>query len=405
MSAPATNASVLLLLLAVSVGVNYIDRGTLAVSMPLISKELDLNPERQGLLLSGFFWSYALGQILSGWVVERYSVRWSFAAGYALWSLATAAAGWSAGFVSLFGTRLALGLGESVAYPAYSRILAAGFPEERRGFANAILDAASKLGPALTILAGGLIVGRTGWRALFIVTGLVSLLWLIPWLYYYRDPAPQSAAQSSISYRTLLGRRQVWATSFAMFCLGYVWYFLVTWLPGYLVRERGLSLSDMALGGTLPFLALAAGSTFWGWLSDRLIRQGRPAARVRRLFAVLGLTLCAAGLAPVYAARTAPQALALISTACLFFGLFTSNVWAITQTLAGPRAAGKWTGIQNCVGNLGGVVAPYLTGVIVQRHGSFQWAFLGAAAVALLGALIHLRAVGPIRPISWETSP
>src|SRR5262249_22360999 len=149
-----------LILLAISVCINYIDRGTLSVAAPQLTIEMRLNPEQMGRLLSCFFWTYALFQIVAGWLVDRYDVRWVFGIGFLVWSGATFATGLSTGFASLLALRLLLGVGESVAYPSYSKIIAGDFPQTHRGIANAVVDVGNKSGPALGTLLGGLLVAN-----------------------------------------------------------------------------------------------------------------------------------------------------------------------------------------------------------------------------------------------------
>lgn len=393
-----TTTTGVLILLVLSVVINYLDRGILSVSAPLLRRDLSLAPEQMGLLFSAFFWSYSVCQLIAGRLVDRYDVKLVFGAGFLLWSLATASVGWITGFGSLLAARVMLGVGESVAYPAYSRILAQDYPEHRRGLANALVDAGSKIGPGLSTLAGGLLVDRFGWRALFVGVGVGSMVWLLPWFLW----APAGGASTprdrnqnrGPDFFDILRRREAWGTSLGMFCLGYVWYFLLSWLPSYLVSERGLSMRSMAVLGSLPFWAMAVTSVLGGWLSDRCIARGASVTRVRKSFVIGGLLLCCATLLPAAAVRRPGLSIVLLIASCSALGLFTSNVWAITQTLAGPRAAGSWTGIQNAIGNLGGVVSPALTGFVVGRTGSYYIAFVVASAVLLLGAASYLILVG-----------
>ena len=405
---PAPARWTVLSLLCASVCINYIDRGLLSVSAPIMAKELALTPAELGLLFSAFFWGYATFQIVAGWLVDRYSVKWVYAAGYLLWSLATAATGVMSKLGPLLGVRLLLGLGESVSYPASSHIIVRDFPEDLRGRANSLVDAASKVGPGLSILVGGLLVARFGWRALFIVVGLASLVWLLPWMLNApgRRPAlsPELAEARSgngPSFVDLLRRRELWGTSAGLFSLGYVWYFLLSWLPTYLVNDRGFSLERMAVLGSLPFWVMALGSLCGGWGADFWIGRGGSPTVVRKTFVVAGLLCCAAAIGPVAIAESAATAIFLVASGCFALGLYTANVWAITQTLAGPSAAGKWTGIQNAIGNMGGIVSPALTGFIVAEQGSFALPFGGAAVVAVLGAASYLTLVGSIAPLRW----
>jgi MFS family permease len=393
-----------LILLVLSVAINYLDRGILSVSAPLLQTELTLSPTQMGLLFSAFFWSYSVFQLPAGWLVDRYDVKHALSAGFLLWCLATASVGLITGFGWLLGARVLLGIGESVAYPAYSRILARDFPESRRGLANALVDAGSKIGPALSTLAGGLLVSRFGWRALFVGMGIGGLLWLVPWIFAApagRRPALVHESGQPIRMLDILRRREAWGTYLGMFCLGYVWYFLISWLPSYLVTGRGLSLESMAVLGSLPFWAMAATSVLGGWFSDRLIRRGASVTRVRKSFVTGGLLLCGVTLLPAAAVHGPDLSVLLLVVSCAALGLFTSNVWAITQTLAGPHAAGSWTGIQNAIGNLGGVISPVLTGVVVGWTGSYYLAFAVASGMLLVGAASYLILVGEIGPLEW----
>lgn len=404
MSLPATSATRILILLVFSVAINYLDRGILSVSAPLLQRELTLSSTEMGLLFSAFFWSYSVFQLVAGWLVDRYDVKHVLGAGFLLWCLATASVGFITGFGWLLGARVMLGIGESVAYPAYSHILARDFPENHRGLANALVDAGSKIGPALSTLAGGLLVSRFGWRALFVGMGIGGLLWLVPWVFAApagRRPASVRESGQPIRMLDILRRREAWGTYLGMFCLGYVWYFLISWLPSYLVTGRGLSMQSMAVLGSLPFWAMAATSVLGGWFSDRLIRRGASVTRVRKTFVTGGLLLCCVTLLPAAAVRSPDLSVLLLVVSCSALGLFTSNVWAITQTLAGPHAAGSWTGIQNAIGNMGGVISPVLTGVVVGRTGSYYLAFAVASGMLLVGAASYLILVDEIGPLQW----
>tara|TARA_R110002073_G_scaffold133122_10_gene280233 strand:- start:375 stop:1640 length:1266 start_codon:yes stop_codon:yes gene_type:complete len=399
---------VLLTLLVVSILVNYIDRGALSVAIPAIELEFSLTPTQKGLLLSVFFWSYALLQLPAGWLVDRYDVKWVYAGGYLIWTIATALTGFVGGFTALLAARLLLGLGESAAYPAISGLIVENFPEHKRGTANALIDAGTKIGPALSILAGGLLVDQFGWRALFIALGIGSIFWLLPWIKYVPsrprhdnrvdDPTPKANRPSLVQVGL---HRAVWGTSLGMFSLGYVWYFLLTWLPSYLMDVHHLNLKETAVSAALPFLAMAASSVFWGWAADRLIQRGNSATFARKSISLGGLAIAAVLLIAASRTSSATVCIALITGGCCALGMFTANVWAMTQTLAGP-AAGSWTGIQNCVGNMGGVVSPLVAGWSVEQTGSYQTAFYVAAIMMAFGIAAYLFIVGPIEEIQWR---
>jgi MFS transporter, ACS family, D-galactonate transporter len=390
-------------LLSVSIFINYMDRGNLSVAAPVLGRELSLSPAHLGLLFSAFFWTYALFQIPAGWLVDRFGAKRLYAAAYLLWSAATLLTGFAHGLTALLMVRLLLGLGESVAYPACSQILVRKFSEHERGRANSLIDVGAKAGPALGTLLGGLIVACCGWRILFIGAGAIGLLWLAPWYRWAgaREGTTQEQGEPGPSLIQIAVRRDMLGTSLGLFCFGYVWYFLLTWLPSYLVMERHFSLRAMALFGALPFCGSALSALFSGWASDRLIARGASVTRVRKSFVVAGMLLCTLIL-PGAMVRDPVLAMTLLTMACLAIGLFSSNVWAITQTLAGPTAAGKWSGMQNAVGNMGGVVSPLVTGLVVSRTHSFFLAFAAATLALLIGAGAYLFLVGEIAPLSWK---
>lgn len=397
--------SIVLVLLGISVFINYVDRGNLSIAAPMLKDELGISGKQLGVLLSAFFWTYACLQPVSGWLVDRVNVNWVIAGGFLLWSAATAVTGVVHAFAALFVLRLVVGVGESVAYPSYSKIIALHFPEEHRGLANSVVAAGLASGPGFGMLAGGLLMARFGWRPFFIVLGLASLLWLIPWIKFMpgaRESVPvvKTGAPSLLEFIRL---RSAWGTCVGLFCGNYLNYFLITWLTFYLVRERHFAMDRMARIGGIAYLSAGCCSTLSGWLSDRWIMAGGTPTRVRKTFAAGGLAL--AGIFLGLSAFSGPLlAVPFLFVGISFHGVSSSNIWAITQTLAGPEAAGRWTGFQNFFGNLAGVVVPALTGFVLDRTGHFYWAFAIVTAVALTGALSWTFLVGPVEQVTWKNT-
>ena len=392
-----------LILLVASVAINYFDRGSLSIAAPALKDELKISVSQLGILLSALFWTYASFQIISGWLVDRFPVEWVLAGGFFIWSLAETGTGIAHGFASLLVMQLLVGMGESVAYPSYSKILAEHFVEHQRGFANACIDAGAKCGPALGTLLGGFFMARFGWRPIFLALGFGSLLWLPLW-YKWAPRTPSTLRRNTsatVGVGEILIRRDAWATFIGHFCSNYFWYFILTWLPFYLVRERHFSLSEMGTIGAGAYLMTGAVTTFTGLISDRIIARGATPTRVRKTCMGVGM-----GFAPIIVVvavvpdRTTSMVFLLL--ACMSYGIYSSSHWATTQTVAGPLAAGKWSGLQNFVANLAGVVAPIITGFVVARTGQFFWAFVIAAFVAFVGAVVYVFVLGQIVPVDWR---
>jgi MFS family permease len=398
-----SHTGVLIGLLVAAAVINYIDRGSLSVAAPAISGELHLDPVRMGVLLSAFFWSYAALQFVAGWLADRFSVIWVLGVGLLIWSGATLATGLTGGIAALLACRVVLGAGESVAFPCYSKVIAGNFPSERRGVPNSLIEAATKVGPALGTLLGGMMLARYGWRVLFLVLGLGSLVWLVPWLVWAPRPANSAAQQRAESPGVLeiALQRDAWGTFLGNACYTYSYYFLLTWLPSYLVEARHLTLEAMGVWGSIPYFAAAAAALVCGWLSDTWIRRGGTPTRVRKTFVGGGFLLSTVMVgAPL--ASDLHTSMALLCIGYVAFGILASNHWAITQTLAGAGAAGTWTGMQNTIGNLSGIVAPIATGFIVKLTGSYLWAFVSPAILAVAGACSYVFLVREVAPIKWR---
>ena len=395
---------IVLVLLVLSVFINYVDRGNLSIAAPLLKAEMGLSDSRLGILLSSFFWGYTVALFFCGWLVDRFDVNRVLAAGFFVWSLATAAAGLVHGFALLILMRVLLGVGESVAFPSYSKIFARFLPEHERGFANAAIIAGLKLGPAAGTLGAGLLMTRFGWRTVFVAIGLISLLWLPAWIKWrpHRAGAAPDAGRCP-SAAEILRQRQFWANTVAAFCCAYPLYFTVTWLPLYLVRAQHLSMSETVRTATLYYVIDGGAALVTGWAADRSIRRGFSVTRVRKCAMVAGWVTAAAGFLGCAFAGSASFAWLVVTAVGM--GMGNSGLWAVTQTLAGPRAVGRWAGLKNGCSNLAGVICPALTGFTVDWSGNFQVALGITAAVCLLGTLVWVVGVGEIRQVEWTRNP
>lgn len=394
-------------LLALAVFLNYVDRGNLATAAPLIKDALRLSATQVGVLISAFFWTYTPAQILVGWLAERINPYRTLALGLAIWGVATALTGLAGSFGVLLALRLALGVGESAAFPCSSKLLAQHLPHERLGAANGLIGVGLALGPAFGTFFGGMIMAHTGWRATFILFGLASLLWLIPWGLATRRAGRQADDGPGLgapSFAVILARRETWGASLGHFCGNYAFYFVLSWLPLYLVKTRGFTVSGMASLGGLIYLVYAASTLATGWLSDRWMEAGASANLVRKTFGVIGPIGVAAALAAC-AVGDRQTSVAALFAAGFFFGFGTPNVFAIAQIVAGPRAAGKFVGVQNFWGSVAGITAPLITGVVVDRTGSFTGAFVLAAIISLLGIAGWVLMIRKVAPIAWEGGP
>lgn len=402
----ATGTRALLLLLAAAVFINSLDRGNFSTASPLIKDQLWLSNSQIGVLFSAFFWTYVPGHFLSGWLSERINPYRTLTLGLLIWSLATLLTGFASGFAVLLALRLLLGLGESAGWPACSKLLATHIPPGRLASANALTGAGLMLGNGVGILLGGLVIAQFGWRALFFAFGAVSLLWLVPWLRLRRpQPLPPETGQAdhgpAPSFRAMLSRREMWGTALGHFCNNYPYFLVLSWLPLYLVKQQGYSLVAMAwLGGAVYFLSALFG-VIGARIAEGWIARGDDPSRVRKMMMLLCLAV-ALGCMLACAFGSAQVAVAGLLAYSLANGLGAFSVFSIGQTLAGPRCAGKWVGIQNGVAGLSGVISPLLTGWSIDATGNYRVAFLLAAAITVAGMACWGLLVRRVEPLDWD---
>jgi MFS family permease len=394
------------LLLAAAVFINFVDRGNLATAAPVLATELHLSATQIGILLSSFYWTYAVSQLGAGWLAERYPVQRVIAAGFALWCVATILTGFASTFAALLALRLILGLGESVAFPCSSKMLAENVSIDRRGRSNGAIAIGLALGPAFGTYVGGMILARYGWRMLFFSLGALSLLWLIPWLTGPARTLPlrrveRTSDAAGPSFLDIIRKREAIGAGLGHFCANYIFYFVLSWLPYYLVEVRGYSLTRMATIGGLTYVMHAVGAWCTGYVGDRWIERGESPHRVYATTLVASQISSAVCLVGVLLGGPVLLDVSLLAVG-FTFGLASPTLYAVGQLLAGPKAAGRWIGFQGAVGNLAGIAGPAITGFLVDRTGSFQSAFALAIGFSLLGVLAWTIVIPRITQVSWS---
>ena len=395
----------LVVLLGVALLINYVDRGTISTAAPLLEQQLALTPSQLGWVLSAFFWAYVPSQPLMGWCTDRLGAARVLAAGFALWSLSTVAAGLSAGVVGLVAARWLMGVGESVTYPSALALLAQRVTDRHRARATSVLQLGGMIGPALGTFVGGLIMVRYGWRTMFVSLGLISLLWLIPW-WRQMQLAPargarRSAADAGPAFVDILRQRALWGAMLGNFCSNYAFYFVFTSLPLYLVHERGMSLLAMTHVTSGFFLVDATSVLLSGWLLDAWMLRGASASQAYK--GALVVSAAGVGTCLLASGSASPGgAVVLLLAAGAMDGLNAPAVCSLVQHFAGPHASGRWMGVQNAASNIAGVVAPLATGYLVEATGHYGAALWLAGIVALTGLVGWLLIVPTVRPVQWN---
>jgi ACS family D-galactonate transporter-like MFS transporter len=378
----------------------YAQRGALSVAAKDIMQELGLTKADMGVLLSAFFWSYSLMQVPAGWVVDRHGVKRSYAVGYFFWSLASLVTGLAKSLLTLNILRMLLGIGQSVAFPASARAVANWFHDRERGTVTATYLTGVRLGQALVSLAAAAFLPIYGWKWFFFVIGVVSLLWLLPWYLFLRKwetiPATPSATKSGTAAGRsfaqsllLLRNRTVFGIFLGFFAYDYAWFVYLTWLPGYLEMERGFSKAEMGIYSSIPYVAMSVIIMLSGIASDWLIRQGYRETLVRKIFITAGLAIGCL-IVPAGMVEDKMTSVWLLTISLCGLGLCSPNTWTLTQAVCSKNIVGTVSGIQNFGGNVGGVIAPALTGYIAHATESFALALSITGAICVVGILSYL---------------
>ncbi|MBA6097155.1 MULTISPECIES: MFS transporter [Pseudomonas] len=423
LSAPSRKRFFIMVLLFITVVINYLDRSNLSIAAPALTSELGIDPIHVGLVFSAFGWTYAAMQIPGGWLVDRVPPRILYTVALVLWSLATVMLGFAASFIALFVLRMAVGALEAPAYPINSRVVTTWFPERERATAIGFYTSGQFVGLAFLTPVLAWLQHAFGWHMVFVATGAVGILWGVIWYAVYREPRDfkganeaeielireggglvdiqqeQAKTKARFSWADLgivLTQRKLWGIYLGQFCLNSTLWFFLTWFPTYLVKYRGMDFIKSGMLASLPFLAAFVGVLCSGFFSDWLIRRGASVGLARKLPIISGLLISTAIIGANFVDST-PLVIAFLALA--FFGNGLASItWSLVSTLAPARLLGLTGGVFNFIGNLSAIVTPIVIGFLASGA-SFAPAITYIAALALLGALSYILLVGKVERI------
>jgi ACS family D-galactonate transporter-like MFS transporter len=409
----------MLALLLLATTINYVDRSNLSIVAPFLSKELGLDPVQMGLLFSAFAWSYAVANLPGGYLVDRFGSRLIYGLAQLAWSVATLALALVNGFAALFALRFAVGLAEAPAFPVNNRVVSTWFPQRERGRATSTYASGQYIGSALLSPLLFWMATHHGWRSVFWFTGIAGIVSAIVWFAVYREPRhsrranaeeleliaaggalTSMAPREQVSWpqvSRLLRERQVWALGLGKFAVMSSLYFLLTWFPTYLVRERGLTSLRAGAATSLPYIAATLGVLLGGVWSDWLLRRGADISAARKIPIVSGF-LGASCIILVNYIEGSALALTILTLAYFAQGI-SGNSWSIIAEVAPRNLMGMCGGIINFTGQLAGIVTPIVIGYILRETGSFEWVLAFVSLASIVGALSYTILIGKIHRI------
>ncbi len=409
-----TASQKVLAILCVMSFILYVDRVNLSTAAGPIQKELGLSNTELGLALSAFSWSYAVFQIIGGWFGDRFGPRVTLAACAAIWTVTTIATGFIGGLASLFIVRLILGVGEGATLPTAARAISNWTPKGQRGFVQGLTHSFSRFGNAVTPPIVAALILTLSWRASFIVLGGLSAVWVVVWLYYFRDSPRDHAGVTAAELDRLPDRghhaktavapvrwgallRRMGPTALVYFCYGWTGWLYFTWLPTFFLNGYNLNIKNSALFAAGVFFAGVVGDTLGGIVSDRLLKRtgSLTVARSYLISAVMvGSLLC---LIPVLFVKDLVVISLCLSAAFFFLEMVIGPIWAVPMDVA-PLHAGTASGVLNFGAAIAGIITPIVFGLIVDLTGNWTLPFAGSIALLLIGAVLALR-IHPERPL------
>lgn len=410
-----------LFLIFVNVVINYMDRSNLAVAASEIDKEFKFTSVQLGLIFSAFSWTYLAFQIPGGILVNRFSPRILYAFSLITWSVTTVMQGFAKGFGTLFGLRMATGVFEAPAFPINNRVVSNWFPDNERASAIAVYTSGQFLGLAFLMPVLSKIQFHVGWKGLFVVTGLIGIVWGIVWYIFYRDPLKHKGANEAellhiengggmvdkqrsehkaafrwADLKAVLSYRKLWGIYIGQFAVNSTLWFFLTWFPKYLVDYRGLDFIKSGYWASVPYLAAFTGILCSGFLSDYLVKKGVSTAKARKRPIIIGLLVSAFILGANYVNT---PGLIIFFMSLSFFGVgFASITWIFVSTLAPKHLINLTGGVFNFIGQLAGIIVPIVIGFLAS-DGNFAPALVFVAALGLMGACSYIFLVGNVERI------
>ncbi len=417
----------MLALVFVNVVINYLDRTNLAVAASSLSKDLQLDKVEMGLIFSAFGWAYALLQVPGGLLADRVVPRVLYAFCLITWSIATIGQGFVRGFASLFALRVATGTFEAPSYPINNRVVTSWFPEHERASSIAMYVSGQFIGLAFLTPVLVTLQAYAGWQGLFVVTGLVGIVWGAVWYLFYRDPLDHPAVNDAeLTYieeggglfrgqkkggpavwswhnlRQVFSSRTLWGVYIGQFAVNATLWFFLTWFPTYLVEYRGLSFIKSGYLASVPFLSACAGLLLSGFLSDYFTRKGMSVSVARKAPIIAGLLLSVSIVGANYSDDTS---VIIFFMALAFFGSGMALIsWVFVSILSPKHLIGLTGGVFNFMGNLASIVVPIVIGFLA-KNGDFKPALVFIGALGLVGACSYIFLVGKIERVSVPEEP
>ncbi|HDR9764845.1 TPA: MFS transporter [Burkholderia cepacia ATCC 25416] len=394
---------IVLVMLCVMYFITYLDRVNVSTAAAGFGKEFGLNKTEIGLVFSAFAYPYLVFQIIGGWVSDRFGARRTLLACGLLWAVATLLTGMAGGLASLLAARLLLGLGEGATFPAATSAMSRWVPREKRGFAQGVTHAFSRVGNAVAPAAVVAVMAVYGWRESFYICGVISIVWVAVWALVYTEhpkdhpritqaeldalpqPKPKPAA---VPWGPLF--RRMMPVTIVYFCYGWTLWLFLSWIPQYFLHSYDLDLKKSAVFASAVFFAGVIGDTLGGIVTDRILTRTGSLKRARSRMVSICMLLTLLSLLPLLFTHHLYVSMACLAAGFFFAEMTIGPMWAVPMDIA-PQYSGTASGMMNSGSALAAILSPVISGFVIDRFGSWELPFIGSMVLMGVGVLLAFR--------------
>ena len=395
--------------------INYLDRVALSITVPMIEKDLTLNPEQFGIIFGSFFFGYAVFNFIGGLAVDKFGATLVMGLAVGLWSLFCGLTAFATGFYSMLILRVLFGMAEGPICSSANKMINGWFPKKQAATAVGFLSAGSPLGGAVAGPIVGYLAIAFGWRPAFLIIFTIGIIWMIAWFFIAAN-SPEKHKRVSQQKLLLIQQMKkeeeaveviaedntakslgyylkqpiILVTAFAFFCYNYILFFFLSWFPSYLVQQHHLDIKSMSLTTMIPWIVGFVGLALGGYISDKIFKITGRLLLSRKIVLVVCLLLAALCVGLAGTVSSVASAVLLMSVSIFFLYVTGAIYWAIIQDVVHKSRVGGTSGFIHLIGSISGIVGPIVTGYIVQSTGKFDSAFILAGTVAALGAILVL---------------
>lgn len=394
---------VVLILLCVMYFITYLDRVNVSTAAAGFGPEFGLSKTQIGLVFSAFAYPYLIFQIIGGWVSDRFGAKRTLIACGVIWATATFLTGMAGGLVSMLAARVLLGFGEGATFPAATSAMSRWVAKERRGFAQGITHAAARIGNAVAPPIMVAVMATYGWRESFYACAVLSFIWVGLWAVTFKEnpkdhPRITQEELDELPPPKVKGAKVPWGplarrmapVTIVYFCYGWTLWLFLSWIPQYFLHNYDMDIKKSALFAASVFFAGVVGDTLGGIVTDKIYARTGSLHRARSVMVAVCMGLGLISLVPMLFTHDLVITVICLSAGFFFAEMTIGPMWAIPMDIA-PEFSGTASGMMNTGSALAAILSPVVSGMLIDRFGSWELPFIGSMVLMAAGLFLAFR--------------